>query len=139
MRRQARPSSISLSIDWMEDAKLWLLPHAQPLQAPFLWQPLCFHSLHPCGLSLANCQMAADRCPVSLLQLLPSFTVKVPLLTQAGALMRGKGWSPGFEGSGLWCGDWAVCQVFSVLLKMGQCQGLTLPAGKWTQGHWSPG
>lgn len=63
MRRQARPSSISLSIDWMEDAKLRLLPHAQPPQAPFLWQPLCFHSLHPCGLSLANCQMAADRCP----------------------------------------------------------------------------
>lgn len=45
---------------------------------------LCFHSLHQCGPSLANCQMAADRCPVSFLQLLPSFTVRVPSLLKLG-------------------------------------------------------
>lgn len=47
---------------------------------------------------------------------------------------EGEGLGPqGLKGVG-----WAACQVFNVLL-MGQCQGLALPAGKWTQGHWSPG
>lgn len=114
MRRQARQSSISPSIDWMEHAKLRLLPHAQPPQTPFLWHPLCFHSPHPCGPRLANCQMAADRCPVRLLQLLPSFTVRAPPPYSSWGIDEGEGLGPqGLKGvdCGVGTGLHAKCSV----------------------------